>query len=80
MLDRILREAHLRRGVIAGGDTSGHGALVLGIYALTALAPTVPGAALFRAHSDDPAHDGLEIALKGGQMGKAEDFGAARGS
>lgn len=78
ILDRVLREAHLRRGVIAGGDTSGHGALVLGIYALTALAPTVPGAALFRAHSDHLAHDGLEIALKGGQMGTEDYFGRIR--
>lgn len=78
ILDRILRDGRLRRGVIAGGDTSGHGALVLGIYALTALAPTVPGAALFRAHSDHLAHDGLEIALKGGQMGTEDYFGRIR--
>ncbi len=39
-----------------------------------ALAPTVPGAALFEAHDDDPALAGLEIALKGGQMGAPDHF------
>lgn len=71
-LKQVLREAGLKRGIIAGGDTSGYGASVLGIHALTALAPTVPGAALFLAHGDDLA--GLEIALKGGQMGAPDYF------
>ncbi|WP_202964605.1 four-carbon acid sugar kinase family protein [Inquilinus limosus] len=42
-LKQVLRRARLKRGIIAGGDTSGYGASVLGIHALTALAPTVPG-------------------------------------
>jgi uncharacterized protein YgbK (DUF1537 family) len=41
-LDTVVRTAGVNRAVIAGGDTSSHGALALGIYALTALAPTVP--------------------------------------
>ncbi|GGF44888.1 hypothetical protein GCM10011611_59130 [Aliidongia dinghuensis] len=73
-LDRVIRCARLKRAVIAGGDTSGHAASVLGIHALTALAPTVPGAALFKAHGDDPALVDLEIALKGGQMGAPDYF------
>lgn len=77
-LDTILRTAAINRAVIAGGDTSSHGALALGVYALTALAPTVPGAALFKAHSDDPALAGLELALKGGQMGGPDYFGRIR--
>jgi uncharacterized protein YgbK (DUF1537 family) len=75
ILDSILKETRIRRCVLAGGDTSGHGARVLGLQALTLLAPTVPGAALFRAYSDDPFYTGLEIALKGGQMGASEYFG-----
>lgn len=71
-LKQVLHRAGLKRGIIAGGDTSGYGAGVLGIHALTALAPTVPGAALFQAHGDDLA--GLEIALKGGQMGAPDYF------
>jgi uncharacterized protein YgbK (DUF1537 family) len=32
-----------------------------------------PGSPLCRAHSTDPTRDGLEIALKGGQVG-GDDF------
>ena len=78
LLDRVMREAAVRRGVIAGGDTSGHAAITLGIYALTALAPIAPGSALCRAHSDDPAHANLEIALKGGQVGAPDFFCAVK--
>jgi uncharacterized protein YgbK (DUF1537 family) len=78
LLDRVMRKAKLTRGVIAGGDTSGHAAMTLGIHALTALAPIAPGSPLCRAHSDDPAHGGLEIALKGGQMGDPDYFHAAK--
>jgi uncharacterized protein YgbK (DUF1537 family) len=78
ILDATLREARLHRGIIAGGDTSSHAALAMGVYALTAIAATVPGAALNKAHSDDPAHRDLELALKGGQMGKPDYFGRIR--
>ncbi|MBN3728963.1 four-carbon acid sugar kinase family protein, partial [Burkholderia sp. Ac-20379] len=37
-----------------------------------------PGAPLCRAWSDNPARDGLEIVLKGGQMGAASFFGSVR--
>ena len=50
----------------------------LGIHALEALAPTIPGAALCRAHADDPTYTGLQVALKGGQMGSPDYFGWIR--
>lgn len=74
LLGQTLLAAGLKRGVIAGGDTSGYGAIALGIEALTALAPTVPGAALFKAHARNPALVDMEIALKGGQMGTPDYF------
>ncbi len=77
VLDATLKASKLRRAVISGGDTSGHGARQLGLFALSALAPTIPGAALFTAHGDGP-HDGLQLALKGGQMGSADYFGWIR--
>jgi 3-oxoisoapionate kinase len=77
-LVRLVRETGIRRAVISGGDTSGHATRQLGIFALTALAPTIPGAAVFRAHARDPALDGLELALKGGQMGSEDYFGWVR--
>ena len=76
-LHRILVRSGARRAVVSGGDTSGHATRQLGIYALSALAPTIPGAALFRAHADGPM-DGLELALKGGQMGSHDYFGWVR--
>lgn len=78
ILDRIVRQASLKRAVISGGDTSGHAGMALGLYAVTALAPLAPGSPLCRAYSDDAAHDGLEIAFKGGQMGAENFFCAAK--
>lgn len=64
----------LPRAVIAGGDTSGHAMTALGVTALSALAPLAPGAPLCRVHSQNEAIDGLEVTLKGGQMGSREFF------
>lgn len=76
VLDRVLRRTDLRRAVISGGDTSGHAARVLGVQALRALAPTIPGASICAAEGGP--HDGLQLALKGGQMGSPDYFGWVR--
>jgi 3-oxoisoapionate kinase len=78
LLGRVIREAKLARAVISGGDTSGHAASALGVYALTVVAPVAPGSPLCRAHADDAALDGLEIALKGGQVGGPDFFCAVK--
>lgn len=78
VLDALVREARLTRVVISGGDTSGHAAAMLGIDALTAIAPVAPGSPLCRAHAVDPARDGLQLALKGGQVGGDNFFCAVR--
>ncbi len=75
ILRELLEATGLRRTVIAGGDTSSHAARQLGIYALELLTPIAPGSPLCRASSSDQRFDGLEIALKGGQGGKADYFG-----
>ena len=67
-----MRRAALRRAVVSGGDTSGHASRQLGIHALTALAPTIPGAAIL------PRPCRGELALKGGQMGSPDYFGWVR--
>lgn len=77
VLDAVLTRTDIRRAVISGGDTSGHGMRVLKLDALQARAPTIPGAALCTGYGDSP-HDGLEIALKGGQMGSEDFFGWIR--
>ena len=50
----------------------------LGVYALAPLAPLAPGAPLCRGHGLDPAHAGLELAVKGGQVGKPDFFLAVK--
>jgi uncharacterized protein YgbK (DUF1537 family) len=78
ILERVLRESRLTRAVISGGDSSSHAASALGVYALTAVAPIAPGSPLCRAHASDPALAGLEIALKGGQVGRPDFFCAVK--
>ncbi|MGF7031789.1 uncharacterized protein YgbK (DUF1537 family) [Paenibacillus mucilaginosus] len=69
-LARELVLAHgLKRLVVAGGDTSGYVTRGLGISALEWLASAAPGAPVCRAHSEDSRLDGLQLILKGGQMG-----------
>ena len=77
MLRRLVDQAGLTRVVASGGDTSGHVCQALDIFALTALAPTIPGAAICKAHATG-ATDGLEVALKGGQMGSENYYGWVR--
>lgn len=77
VLHQTLEQSGALRAVVSGGDTSGHATRQLGIFALSALAPTIPGAALFQAHADGPM-DGLQLALKGGQMGSPDYFGWIR--
>ena len=74
----LLLQTGLRRVVIAGGDTSSFATRELGLYALEMRAELTPGAPLCVGYSNDPRFDGLEIALKGGQMGTADFFGRVR--
>lgn len=75
LLDRV---PALKRVAVAGGDSSGAVTAALDVQALTLQARLVPGAPLCRAWSDRPVRDGLEIVLKGGQMGGADFFGLVR--
>jgi len=75
---RLVGERGVRRAAVSGGDTSGFATRALGAYALEAIAPIAPGAPLCRIFSTDPKVDGVEIALKGGQMGRADFFVSVR--
>jgi uncharacterized protein YgbK (DUF1537 family) len=75
---RLIGATRVKRAAVSGGDTSGFAMRALGAYALEAIAPIAPGAPLCRVFSTDPKVDGIEIALKGGQMGKADFFGSVR--
>ncbi|XID93140.1 four-carbon acid sugar kinase family protein [Paenibacillaceae bacterium WGS1546] len=70
----LVEEAGLSRVLIAGGDTSGYVARELGIYALECVSALAPGAPLCRAFSNGAAMDGLELVLKGGQVGGERFF------
>ena len=64
----------LRRVGIAGGDTSSLAVKSLTAWGLSFHASIAPGVALCRLHSDVPSLDGMEIMLKGGQMGPQDLF------
>jgi 3-oxoisoapionate kinase len=64
----------LSRMVVAGGDTSGRVLETLPIHALEVKYPLGRGAPICLSHSDDPVFDGLEIVLKGGQLGQETLF------
>ncbi|HEX7900314.1 MAG TPA: four-carbon acid sugar kinase family protein [Planctomycetota bacterium] len=64
---------HVRRVVVAGGDTSGRVGRRLGLRSLDMIAPVAPGSPLCRADVD-----GLEIAMKGGQVGRPDYFEKVR--
>jgi 3-oxoisoapionate kinase len=78
-LGRVLRElldtTSIRRVVVAGGDTSGHVVRQVGIEVLEVILPLTPGSPLCRATSRRASVDGLEIVLKGGQIGRPDFFG-----
>ncbi|MFT4094593.1 MAG: four-carbon acid sugar kinase family protein [Niabella sp.] len=66
---------HLKRVVVAGGDTSSYAARAMDIDAVEMIAPLVSGAPLCRAWSGNKAINGLEVNFKGGQVGAANYFG-----
>ncbi|MCF6099088.1 four-carbon acid sugar kinase family protein [Mesorhizobium muleiense] len=80
LLRELTIELKLQRVVIAGGDTSSHALGQMGVDALTVRMPlpASPGSPLCVAHSRVKAIDGLEIALKGGQVGTDRYFCAIR--
>lgn len=58
-----------RRIVVAGGDTSGRVTRLLGVDSVSIAANPTDNVVLLTAHSALPAIDGLELLLKGGQVG-----------
>ncbi|WP_332682758.1 four-carbon acid sugar kinase family protein [Bosea sp. (in: a-proteobacteria)] len=79
LLRAIVAEAAIARLVVAGGDTSTLAVRALDIWGLSHRAPLVPGAPLCRAHSDQPRLDGIDVVLKGGQMGPPDFFALVAG-
>lgn len=78
ILSQLVAKGGLSRAVVAGGDTSSHALGEMGIAALTLKMPLpqTPGSPLCIAHGG--AADGLQIALKGGQVGGDDYFSMIR--
>jgi len=74
----LARAPQLRRVGVAGGDTSSWALRALAPWALQWAGSLSPGVALLRARAIDPRIDGLELALKGGQMGPPDVFDRLR--
>jgi 3-oxoisoapionate kinase len=77
----VLQRTEVRRVVVAGGDTSGRVLRELGVTALE-LTPGAerlgPGLALCTAIASDAYLDGVQLLLKGGQIGHPDLFDSAR--
>lgn len=71
---RAVQRFGLARLVVAGGDTSGRVLDALPITALELKHPLSPGAPVCLCHVDDPEFEGLEVVLKGGQLGSSDLF------
>lgn len=80
ILKEVLTRTGIRRGIIAGGDSSSHALGQLSVYALTTRMPlpATPGSPLCLAASENRSLDGIEIALKGGQIGNDTYFADLR--
>jgi uncharacterized protein YgbK (DUF1537 family) len=80
ILRRLVESENLTRAVIAGGDTSSHALKELRVEALTTLLPLpqTPGSPLCVAHGSYGPTNGLQIALKGGQVGTDGYFSQIR--
>lgn len=79
LLADVVPEVGLRRLVVAGGDTSGYVVRELGVRELEILGRAAPGGPVCRVISaGSPDLVGLELMLKGGQIGAPELFEAVR--
>ena len=76
LLKSVLTAFPVSRAGVAGGDTSSHALDALDAWGLGYAGELSPGVALCRLRADAPALDGLEVILKGGQMGRPDVFEA----
>lgn len=65
----LMDQSDTKRLVVSGGDTSGFVTSQLSIYGLEVLTSIAPGAPLCHAYSEDERFNGIEVALKSGQLG-----------
>jgi uncharacterized protein YgbK (DUF1537 family) len=68
-----------RRVIVCGGDTSSRVTRLLGVRSLSITANPWGNVVLLRGHAPGSAADGVELLLKGGQVGDADLFERVRG-
>jgi 3-oxoisoapionate kinase len=78
LMHQVLRRHRLARVGFAGGDTSSLAVRTWNARALTLAHTLSPGVAVCAIHSDDAVLNGVELMLKGGQMGPPDVFEALR--
>jgi 3-oxoisoapionate kinase len=74
LVREVVGAVRLRRIGIAGGDTSSFAVKALKPWGLSYLAPLSSGVTVCRLHVDQPDRDGMDVMLKGGQMGDVDLF------
>jgi uncharacterized protein YgbK (DUF1537 family) len=74
VISTVARDGASRRVVVCGGDTSSRVTRLLGVESLSIAANPSGNVVLLRAQSGDAAIDGLELLLKGGQVGSDSLF------
>ncbi|MDQ2185092.1 four-carbon acid sugar kinase family protein [Alcaligenaceae bacterium A4P071] len=79
LMRQVLARHSLQRVGFAGGDTSSIAVASWHIQALTYSFSLSPGVAVCRIHAPDSPLDGVELMLKGGQMGPPDVFTALLG-
>lgn len=70
----LIEETDITRICIAGGDTCSSVVQQLDLFAMRMIAPVAPGAPLCRAYAHTSRWDGLQLVLKGGQIGQPDFF------
>lgn len=76
LIGDIITQYPVRRLAVAGGDTSSRIIQSLNVWGLQFSRRLAKGVSVCVARLDDPARDGMEIMLKGGQMGHTALFDA----
>ncbi|MEV5069747.1 four-carbon acid sugar kinase family protein [Microbacterium sp. LMI12-1-1.1] len=69
VISTVARDGAARRVIVCGGDTSSRVTRLLGVESLSIAANPWGNVVLLSADAEDPAIDGLELLLKGGQVG-----------
>lgn len=69
VVSAVVRAGASRRVVVCGGDTSSRVTRLLGVESLSIAANPWGNVVLLRTHAADPSVDGVELLLKGGQVG-----------